>query len=720
MAGCTKGAEEMDIIASPEEIKEEVVIEEGYNHLANEGSPYLKQHATNPVDWYPWGEAAFEKAKTEDKPIFLSIGYSTCHWCHVMLHESFEDDEVAALLNKDFVAIKVDREERPDIDSVYMNVSQLMTGSGGWPLNIIMTPDKKPFYAATYIPKNSSQNRIGMMNLIPQVAALWAEDRETVENAASEIVGILQNPNVDERKVSIKEDSYHQVFEDLTRLYDPKHGGFGTHPKFPMPQHTLFMLRYDHVYRNDQALDMATHSLDAMLSGGIYDHIGYGFHRYATDQEWRLPHFEKMLYDQAMLMVAYTEAYQATHQKDYRRIVDEISTYVKSELTHPEGGFYSAQDADSEGEEGKFYLWSYDELENLLTKDEFIFAKDVFGIEKEGNYLDEATRVKTGKNVLAMRLNKKNLELELNMDEQAFNKQLEILRNKLLEYRKNRYELHTDKKILSDWNGLMIAALAKAGRVFNEPRYILQASRAYDYIQSNGFIEDQLIHSFVDEEKNLYGFSEDYTSLIWGSLELFETTQETTYLQQAMDLQSQLDDDFWDKENGGYLQAAKEDNELWMETKLIYDNAYPSPQSIAYWNLDKLSTLTTNPFYGSQKEKLLQSVAKEYNHAPSGLSFMAASMIVEDHGKVEVVLVGDPSTNNMQETSRYLKEVYHPEVTLITKSSVDNSDDIDTLTGFTEYYVSLNGKATAYICRNKQCELPTFDLDMMKKLLKHK
>ncbi|RMH67297.1 MAG: thioredoxin domain-containing protein, partial [Bacteroidetes bacterium] len=374
------------------------------NRLAGSDSPYLLQHRDNPVDWFPWGDEAFEKARREDKPVFLSIGYATCHWCHVMAHESFEDPEVAALLNEGFVSIKVDREERPDIDQIYMTVCQLATGQGGWPLTVVMTPDKRPFFVATYLPKRSRLQRIGMMELLPRLRAAWETNRAEVLAAADDLTGAL-------RQMSAADAGGEQpgrawldaAFGQLAQRYDSEHGGFGQAPKFPSPHHLLFLLRYASRTGRDDALRMVTHTLDRMRMGGIYDHVGFGFHRYATDRTWTLPHFEKMLYDQAMLSMAYTEAYQATGRLRFRRTAEEILTYVLRDLTDPEGGFYSAEDADSEGREGAFYLWTVDELRAVLGEDDARRAIEWFNVEPRGNFEEEATRRRTGENVLFRR-----------------------------------------------------------------------------------------------------------------------------------------------------------------------------------------------------------------------------------------------------------------------------------------------------------------------------
>ena len=416
------------------------------NRLINETSPYLRQHAYNPVDWYPWGPEAFEKAQRENKPIFLSIGYSTCHWCHVMAHESFEHPEVARLMNEAFVSIKVDREERPDIDNVYMSACQLMTGSGGWPLSIIMTPDKKPFFAATYIPREGRFGLIGMMELIPHIRELWATRRGEALSLSNEIATVLQRTSQNTPGEELDKATLDFTYEDLAKHFDKQHAGFGSAPKFPTPHNLLSLLRYWKRGSNKAALDMVEKTLQAMRRGGIYDHVGFGFHRYSTDSQWLVPHFEKMLYDQAMLAMAYTEAYQATGKEDYGRTAREIFTYVLRDMTAPEGGFCSAEDADSEGEEGKFYLWTREEVRQALGNEEADFIAKVFNIEKDGNFVEQATGRESGVNILHLRKALGELASDLNLSQQDLQAHLEVLRQQLFAYREKRvYPMKDDK-----------------------------------------------------------------------------------------------------------------------------------------------------------------------------------------------------------------------------------------------------------------------------------
>ncbi|HLG28805.1 MAG TPA: thioredoxin domain-containing protein, partial [Candidatus Brocadiales bacterium] len=569
------------------------------NRLINEKSPYLLQHADNPVDWYPWGDEAFEKARKENKPILLSIGYSTCHWCHVMEHESFEDPEVARLMNETFVSIKVDREERPDIDNIYMTVCQMISrGNCGWPLNIIMTPDNKPFFAATYIPKEARFGRAGMLELIPRLKELWTTQRDEVMKSANQITSALQQGLGSSGQLKgeeLDESSLEKAYDQLAGTFDSSNGGIGTAPKFPTPHNYLFLLRYWKRSGNENALAMVEKTLQSMRLGGIYDHVGFGFHRYSTDPNWFVPHFEKMLYDQAMLAMAYIEAYQATGKKDYEQTAREIFTYVLRDMTDPGGGFYSAEDADSEGEEGKFYLWSEREIKQVLGKDDAEFFIKVFNIDEEGNFGEEATGRKTGDNILHLKKPVAEIALSLNISQEELNKKIQVAREKLFKVREKRVHPHKDDKVLTDWNGLMIAALAKGSQAFNEPEYSVAAGRAVDFILKN--LRDksgELLHRYRDGESGIRANVTDYAFLVWGLTELYEATFDVNYLKTALELNRELIENFWDEDNGGFYFTSSDVEELIVRQKEINDGAIPSGNSVAMLNLIRLGRITAN------------------------------------------------------------------------------------------------------------------------------
>ncbi|PSQ73035.1 MAG: thioredoxin domain-containing protein, partial [Bacteroidetes bacterium QH_6_64_77] len=532
------------------------------NRLADEQSPYLRQHKDNPVEWYPWGEEAFETAHQEDKPIFLSIGYSTCHWCHVMERESFEDQEVAAVLNDGFIPIKVDREERPDVDSIYMDVCQMMRGQGGWPLTVLLTPDRKPFFAATYLPKEGRFQQTGLMDLLPRVQKLWQNDRDKLLEDAEEVTDLLRRSTEEqERGDAPGPQLLSEAARQLSRQFDRTHGGFGSAPKFPAPHNLLFLLRHWHRTGEERALDMVTETLDQMRLGGMFDQVGYGFHRYSTDQQWKLPHFEKMLYDQAMHVLAYTDAYQATGEERYERTAREVLTYVLRDLQAPDNGFYSAEDADSENEdgemkEGAFYVWSTDEIRELLDPDLAELVIDVYNMAPEGNYQEESTGERTGKNVLHLDRSLADEAERRDLDEDALRDRLETARTTLLEARSERPRPHLDDKVLTDWNGLMVAALATAARVFDDPDYEAAARRTAQFLlDTMRDAEGRLLHRYREGEAGIQATLDDYAFLTWGLLELYETTFESQWLRAAQEHLDASLDRFWDAEGGGFYMT---------------------------------------------------------------------------------------------------------------------------------------------------------------------
>ena len=563
------------------------------NRLINEKSPYLLQHAYNPVDWRPWGEDAFDAARKENKPIFLSVGYATCHWCHVMERESFEDPEIAALINDVFIPVKVDREERPDVDNVYMDVCQMLTGAGGWPLTIIMTPEGKPFFAATYIPPRSIYGRPGMADIIPQVKKAWIEKRSQIEEAGKTITLRL---NMSENQTHSKDPGQKELdlaFNQFSAAFDRNYGGFGTKPKFPSPHNLLFLLRYWKQTKDDQALAMVENTLAAMKKGGIHDHLGGGFHRYSTDREWLAPHFEKMLYDQALLAMAYLEAYQATGKAEYENAARGIFTYVLRDMKSPDGGFYSAEDADSEGVEGKFYVWTAAEITNILGHEEAGIISKAYNIKPEGNFADEATGRKTGQNILHMTSSVGAIAQQSGISEEELETILSEAGEKLLAEREGRIRPALDDKILTDWNGLMISALAKGAQAFGDPAYAQAAERAADFIlermiASNG----GLLHRFRDGEAAVQAFADDYAFMIMGLLDLYEASFNEQYLKAAMDLNDVFLKDFWDEDDGGFYFSSKDGEKLIAPTKKIYDGACPSANSTAALNLVRLSRIT--------------------------------------------------------------------------------------------------------------------------------
>jgi hypothetical protein len=611
------------------------------NRLIHEKSPYLLQHAHNPVNWYSWSEEAFEKARRENKPVFLSVGYATCHWCHVMERESFEDEEAAAALNDAFVPIKVDREERPDIDAVYMAACQMVSGSGGWPLNVMMTPDKKPFFAGTYIPKHTRFGRPGLVETCRQIELLWKNDPMRVLDAAESITGHLSQSfaYASDNDQSLNADSLDQAFRGISRSYDPQYGGFGKAPKFPTPHRLLFLLRHHRRTGDAHALEMVTRTLGAMFQGGLWDHVGFGFHRYSTDARWLLPHFEKMLYDQALLAMAYLEAYQVTGQGFYSQTAKEIFTYVLRDMTHPEGGFYTAEDADSEGIEGKFYLWPLEEFEKIAGgATQTIPWRQIFNLDADGNFIDEASREKNGENILHMTRTWEQWAKILGMPVQSLVDQWGRLREKLFNHRKLRAAPLKDDKILTDWNGLMIAALAQGARVLGVDAYADAAQKGVAFVRSTlTDASGRLLHRYRDGQAAIAAQAGDHAFMVLGLIELYRTTSRTDILEYAIELQSEMDTRFWDGDQGGYFLTTVDNQELPVRPKELYDGAMPSVNSVALSNLILLSRITGNHQWQERADTLTRVFAAAVSRQPTAFVHFLNGLDMALHPGKEVV-----------------------------------------------------------------------------------
>jgi uncharacterized protein len=688
------------------------------NRLAKEKSPYLLQHADNPVDWYPWEPEAFQKAEKENKPIFLSIGYSTCHWCHVMAHESFQDPNIATLMNNAFVSIKVDREERPDIDMLYMSVCQMMTGSGGWPLTIIMTPDKEPFFAGTYIPRETRFGQQGMVELIPRINEIWSTRKDEVLDSASQITAALQDATLREQGEELNEEALNLAYKQLSERYDNEYGGFGGEPKFPTPHNLLFLLRYWKRTNNGKALAMVEKTLQALRRGGIYDQVGFGFHRYSTDRRWLVPHFEKMLYDQALLSVAYIETFQATGNEEYSGTAREIFTYVLRDMTGSEGGFYSAVDADSEGEEGKFYLWNYNEVKQILTPEEADFAVKVYNIENDGNFSDDISGNKIERNILHMAKTHREMACELNMSVTEFHKTLESVRQKLLAQRNKRVHPNKDEKILTDWNGLMIAALAVGARVLNGPLYVNAAKCAARFIFSKMFSPDgQLLHRFYDGESAVDANLDDYAFLIQGLLELYETTFDVDYLKNALKLNEYLLRHFWDDKNGGFFFASDVSEDLFIRQKEIYDGAVPSGNSIAMLNLLRLGRITADSNFEQKASGLSRAFSKNVRNAPSAYAQLMVAVEFALGPSYEVVIAGDQQAVDTAKMLQAIRRKFIPNKIVIFLPMSSDLSEISGISPFTKYQSTIDGKTIAYVCVDYKCKLPTTNINTMLSLL---
>tara|TARA_R110000868_G_scaffold1211_2_gene9316 strand:- start:36981 stop:38999 length:2019 start_codon:yes stop_codon:yes gene_type:complete len=668
------------------------------NSLANEKSPYLLQHKDNPVEWYPWGEEAFEKARRENKPVFLSIGYATCHWCHVMAHESFEDESIAELLNDAFINVKVDREERPDLDSTYMTVCQMLNGQGGWPLTIILTPDKEPFFAATYIPKEARFGRIGLRQLIPGVKGMWTHEPEKITKAVESIKEGFGRSQKFESGEFPGTEAIDYAAEQLAMRFDDEFGGFGSAPKFPSPHNLMFLLRHWKQTGEQRFLDGVTNTLTAMRLGGIWDHVGFGFHRYSTDRKWLLPHFEKMLYDQALLMMVYTEAWQITKNPLFKQTVFEIAEYVFRDLTSDEGAFFSAEDADSEGEEGKFYIWKTSKIESLLSIEEVEFFRTHFNLKVEGNFEDEATKELTGQNI-------PHLKKELNETDSAA---WQNIRSKLFKNREQRIRPLLDDKVLTDWNSLMIVALAKAGAVFVEQEFIERAEKAFLFIEKKLLKTDQLLHRYKDGEAVIEAFADDYAFLIWAGIELYEATFETKYLQLALDLNSHFLDVFWDEENGGFYFSVNDSDQPLGRQKQIYDGAVPSSNSVAFLNLIRLSRFSGNTSLEEKANQLGKCFSADLirSGSSSTMSMMALQFLFNDPKEI-VIAEGE---NEASDFIRYFHSTFDPsKILLLNPLKRDNT--LLKTSPFLEKQVAIDQKTTIFICRNYSCEKPVFDIN---------
>jgi uncharacterized protein YyaL (SSP411 family) len=685
------------------------------NKLITEKSPYLLQHAYNPVNWHAWDAEAFEKAKREDKPIFLSIGYSTCHWCHVMEQESFEDEEVAKLMNDVFISIKVDREERPDIDAVYMSVCHTLTGGGGWPLSIIMTPDKKPFFAGTYIPKEPRFNQPGMIQLTKMISEMWDQKKDEIISSSENIVTTLLEPITQTTHVDFDEAILDKTYNQLSGKYDVGFGGFGSAPKFPEPHNLMFLLRYWKRTGDDNALSIVEHTLDYMRRGGIFDHIGFGFHRYSTDRQWLVPHFEKMLYDQALLALVYIEAFQATGNEFYKNTANEIFTYVLRDLQAPNGGFYSAEDAGSDGEEGKFYVWTFDKLNSILGKEDFDFVAKIFNIERSGNFNEPYSRKIIGANILHRIKSKSKLLKELDLTEVEFDKKLEKIRSKLFSYRQKRNHPHKDDKVLTDWNGLLIAALAKGAQAFSEEQYYIAAKRAADFILSELRAPNSgLLHRYRDGESAINGFINDYIFLIWGLIELYEANFESKYLETALELTDIIINKFWDNTNGGFFLTSKDHEELIIRKKENFDGAIPSGNSVAFLNLIRLSRLAKKPDLEKKAKLIIKSVSGNLKQVPSAFTQLLLGFDYALGPSYEVLIEGDLKAKETQEMIKALRTHFIPNkvVLLNVKGSQQTKEMLFNLPDPTKE-LSLSKKTKAYVCVNYSCQKPTTNINEM-------
>lgn len=667
------------------------------NKLIDEKSPYLLQHAYNPVNWYPWGSAAFSKAKEENKPIFLSIGYSTCHWCHVMAHESFEDNQVAEILNDNFIAIKVDKEERPDVDSIYMSVCQKLTGSGGWPLSLFLTYDQKPFFAGTYFPKTSKYQTPGFIDLLNGVMNAWKTKKEELIKNSEGIVAAI-NDEIEKKEEVHPKEIIATGISSFKGYFDKENGGFGSAPKFPTPHNLFFLLRYAYYEKDKEALDIVEKTLDAMYRGGIFDHVGFGFSRYSTDSRWLVPHFEKMLYDNGLLALIYLEAYQYTKKEQYREIAQMILTFVSRELTHKEGGFYCALDADSEGVEGKFYVFDEEEALDVLGKKDGMYFNEYFNITKKGNF--------EGKNIPNRIPN-----ISLGKDGDQRSDRIEALCDTMYHYRLKRMELHKDDKILTSWNGIMIAAYAKAYAVLGESKYLEEAVKAEAFIQKYLTNEDRLKVTFREGESKGEGHIDDYAFYCYALINLYEADQNVEYLKGAITYTNVMIDKFFDKERGGFYLYAEDGEQLIHRPKEIYDGAIPSGNSVAAYCLWKLAAFTGDINLSSNLDLQLKYLTRNMEH-PLSHSFFYLTLLNEIYPTKELVCVVNDKNEQLDE---FLRHKFRPDLTTIKKVP-NNQEELGLLASFTKDY-PIKDKNAYYLCERKSCQAPVYSIDELKKIL---
>lgn len=654
------------------------------NRLKQEKSPYLMQHGENPVDWYPWREEAFQKAAREDKPIFLSIGYSTCHWCHVMAHESFADSEVADLLNREFISIKVDREERPDIDAVYMSVCQAMTGSGGWPLTIFMTPEQKPFFAGTYFPKFGGYGRFGLMELLERVADLWKNNREELLRAGNQITAAInqeQTGNGQKPDRRLVERAYSQ----LAQRFDQKWGGFGAAPKFPMPHNLLFLMRYADTMQEPNAIKMVEITLEDMARGGIFDHISGGFSRYSTDEMWLVPHFEKMLYDNALLLIAYVKAYQHTKRECFSDTARRTARYILRELTSEEGGCYCGQDADSDGVEGKYYVFTPEEIKAVLGEEDGEEFRRLYNITATGNFEGKSipNRIHSLEN--GWEMNDPRLE-------------------KLYDYRLSRTKLHKDDKILLSWNAWAMIALAKAGQVLEELSYLDAAIRIHDFIEGKMVDEnDRLYLRYRDGDAAYVGQLDDYAVYALALLELYRITFDAKYLQSAIHRAKQMVELFEDKKNGGCFMTAFDGEQLIARPKETYDGAMPSGNSVAAIVLQTLASLTGERSWQAAADRQLSFLAGEIGEYPSASCFGVLAMMDALYPHRELVCA--TSDDLPDELTAYLREHLADDLHVLLKTK-ENAETLAECAPFTKDYPIPEQGTMYYLCENGACKAP--------------
>jgi uncharacterized protein YyaL (SSP411 family) len=692
------------------------------NRLVNEKSPYLLQHAFNPVDWHPWGEEAFVRARKENKLIFLSVGYSSCYWCHVMERQVFENEEIAPLVNKYFVNVKVDREERPDVDRIYMNALQTLTGGGGWPMSLFLTPDLKPFFGRSYIPPERFRE------LIDEIHKIWTADPGKILQSSREITEVLKLSSVVAKTgVEPEKSILRTAYEQFQRSFDPLYGGFGGRPKFPRPVTLNFLLRYHSRFNQAEALRMVLATLQKMRAGGIYDHLGGGFHRYSVDGQWRVPHFEKMLYDQALLVSSYLDAYQITRDLDYAATARETLTYVLGVMTGPEGGFYSAEDAESpvdfdkpdEKEEGAFYLWTEEEIERVLGGDRSKIFKYRYGVRSEGNALEDVHKVFSGKNILYVEHTIDETAKKFQQTPDQIARDLADSRAKLLLERQRRPRPHLDDKILTSWNGLMISAFARAFQALEDPAYLRAGEKAADFIYQKLYDAKakRLLRRYRDGEARFAANLDDYAFFTMGLLDLYEASLNIRWLKLAIELTGEQNALFYDGENGGFFDTSGKDSTLLFRTKEDYDGAEPAGNSIASWNLSRLAQMTDSGQWREMAQRSLALFGERAKQQPQSMPQLLVALDFHLDKPKQIIIAGSPQRADTRKMLREVHRQYIPgKVVLLADGGAGQQFLIQYLP-FLKTVKRLDGKATAYVCENYACKLPTTDVAVMLKQL---
>lgn len=710
-------------------IKEKLSAGEKPNRLIHEKSPYLLQHAFNPVDWYPWGEEALAKARSENKIIFLSIGYSTCYWCHVMEREVFENDSLAALMNKTVVSIKVDREERPDVDRVYMSALQAMTGSGGWPMSMFLTPDLKPFYGGTYIPAEQRHGRAGFGDILACIQGAWTSDQKQILDAGENIAAYLrQVSNPKTKSVETTQAMLTKGFDAFAASYDPVNAGFTPAPKFPRPAIFHFLLRFYKRTGDKNALEMSLATLQRMAKSGMYDHIGGGFHRYATDERWHLPHFEKMLYDQAQLVIAYLEAYQITRDEFYANVARDVLHYVQRVMSHSEGGFYSAEDAESapdanfpnKKEEGAFYVWKHDEIEQFLTPEEAAIFNRRYGIEKNGNVIADPHQVFTGKNILSIETSIEEIVKQLNLSTEIVAQSFASAKKKIFDARERRLHSHLDDKILVSWNGLMISAFARASQVLGEEKYLRAADRTAYFIFTHLYTPatQQFLRRYRDGEARIEAHLEDYAMFIQGLLDLYESSFNIEHLKSALTLTERQNQLFYDNEHGGFFDITGDDPSILIRTKEWYDGAEPTGNAIAIMNLLRLAQMTNSESYAAMASKSLRSFGAQLLNAPQAAPQMLVALDFSLSKPKQIIIAGTSSDAHTKALMQEVHSHFIPHKIILLADGAEGQATLASYAPFLENVIAVGGKSTAYICENYTCQLPTSDLKTVIDLLR--